>query len=386
MGRASIAERLVLALAQGIAEGRWPEGSALPSLRHLAKEINVSAPTAMKVVQLAAERGLVALRPSRPALILAGARNVAARLLGGSSSAVSDHDDDSADGQRVALLYPEIEQSLDYPMYASLRQHINVAASRKGLCFAPVPWPLKDQIAFALSLPARGYVGAVCLGTRTSYLPGLTALRNQGFPTLIINRRFRHLGLPTITADDYKPSRELALRLVRMGHRNLSMVADLLPSTNMETHEAIRGWVDGLDEAGVLEECPMPTYIVPNLGSLRQSSRTFEQLLLRPDRPTALFFFWPVWSDVLLTDPRFARFRVPDDVSLILAMPGERPLTLPNVPPLTALDYDYQRHGDCIANGMADLINGKPCTELLLLPLRLHLTESIGSPPPRSGT
>ncbi|NLX58701.1 MAG: LacI family transcriptional regulator [Phycisphaerae bacterium] len=381
MQRSSTSRRLVLAVAQGIAEGRWLCGGELPSVRSLAKEFGVSAPTAMKVIQLAAAQGLVALRPSRPALVLPDAARAARRILG--TAALPDSPRESSGAQtRVALLVPAMEPP-GYAPFASMRQHIDMEAAAKGLAFDLIHWPLKEQIPFALSLPARGYAGAVCLAMRPSYLPGLTALRNQGFPTLIINRRYRHLGLPAIAGDDYKPVRELVLRLVRMGHRNMSLVTDLLPSSNMETHDAIRGWVDGLNETGTLGTSPMPTCIVPNLEPLRRSGHVFEQLLLRPDRPTALLFYWPTWTEVLLQDPRFSRLRVPDDISLALAIPGERPPRLPDGPPLTTLDIDYQRQADCIVNRMADMIGGRSCEELLLLPLKLHLTDSLG-PPPRS--
>lgn len=380
MGNSSTSRRLVLAVAQGIAEGRWSCGDEMPPVRSLAREFGVSAPTAMKVVQLAAAQGLLVLRPNRPALIPPDAASVARRLLGTAPSvAPGSQTVANSSHRRVALLHRETE-SLEYGPYPSLLQHIELEASKHELSFELVSWPLKEQVPFVLSLPACGYAGAACLGMTPSYLPGMTALKQQRFPALIINRRFKYLGLPAVAGDDYKPARELALRLARMGHRNMSIVTDLLPSSNSGTHDSIRGWVDGLAEAGVLESCPLATYIIPNLDPLKRSDRVFEQLLLRPDRPTALLFFWPTWADVLLNDPRFSRFRVPDDISLALAIPGERPPRLEKGPPLTTLDIDYQRHGECVVSRMADIIAGKPYDEVLLLSLKLHLTESIGPP------
>ena len=382
MARSSTAEKLVFALAQGIVEGRWPPDTPLPTVLDLAKEMSISKPTAIKVVRLAAARGLVRLRPSRQALVLPDAVTVAGGLLGRHVAyPVAAPGGDGAPALRpVAMLYPDISWPL---APVALCHHLELLAERFGLRFDLLRWPLKDQTAFALSLPARGYAGAVCLSMRSLYQVGLSALRNLGFPTLIANRRFEHLGLPTITADDYKPARELALRLVSMGHRNLALVADLLPTVSMETHGTIRGWVDGLAEGGVLEQCPLPTYIIPNLPQLRQSPRTFSELLLRSDRPTALFFYWRLWPEVILKDPRFAQFRIPEDISVAVALSGERAVSLPEAPPLTTLDLDYDRMATCIIKTLIDLIDGKRCPDLLLLPLKLHLTESVGPAPKR---
>lgn len=389
MARLSAAERLVVALAQGIAEGRWPPGTPLPAVRDLALEMNISKPTAIKVVQRAAERGLVELRRNQPAMVLADAERVAGDLLSRiaplptAAPTDSPAKPDEPALKRIALLYPDIDwddRDANLPRVA-LRHHLDLLSRRAGLRLDLIPWPLKDQVTFALSLRARGYVGAVCHGMRAVYQVGMQALANQRFPTVIATRRMTQVGLPVVTADDYKLAHDLAVKLVQLGHRNLSLVTDLLPTVDMEAHPAIRGWVDALDEAGVMPQCPLATYILPDLEPVRRNPRVFAELLLRPDRPTALFFPWAVWHDVLLRDPRFAQFRVPDDISLIVGGLGDRPFSLPGSPPLSTLTHDHERMAECIIKTLLDLMTGKSCPKLLLLPMKLNLTDSVGPAP-----
>jgi DNA-binding LacI/PurR family transcriptional regulator len=378
--RVRAADRLIYVLAQGIAAGRWKPGDTLPTVRDLARETGISTPTTAKAIRLAAESGLVALHANRPATVLPDAPRIAAGML--DLPAAAPETPASSPGRtRIALLFPDVDWPLRNPPLVSLRQHLNTHAAKVGMDIELMPWPIKDQLNFALSLAARGYAGAICLGMRAFYQAGLLALATHRFPTLLVNRRYPHVPLPTITGDNYRPAYDLALRLARLGHRSVSLVADLLPNIEMEVPGVIRGWVDGLVEADLLHQCPIPVYITPHLDALMTSPRTFEQLLLRSDRPTALFFYWPVWSSVILTDPRFAEFRIPDDVSVIVAMAGERPLALPGAPPLATLDYDYDRMASCAIQMITDLIAGKPHSELLQLPLRLNLTESVGPPP-----
>lgn len=381
MGRPSSAEKMVIALAHGIAEGRWPPGKPLPSIRRLAKELELSVPTAIKVVHLAVQRGMVALRSGKPAMVLANAPHVAAELLRQVPLPPALAREDESHKTRIALLYPEKDHPLRFAPHVALARHLALAGDRAGLRFEPVAWPMKDQVPFALSLPARGFRAAALLGMHSFYRVGLAALLDQRFPAVLINRRHSCSGVPAVAGDDYKPARDLALRLIRLGHRNLSLVCEVLPTIDMQPHDALRGWIDGLAEGGVLDECPMPVHILPNFENLRKCPRTFNELLLRPDRPTALFFLFPDWMEIILNDPRFARFRVPEDISLIVSGPGERPPVLSNGSPISALDLDYQRLADCVTQNLIDLIAGRPCPQLLLLPHKLQLTDSIGPPP-----
>ncbi|NLX58810.1 MAG: substrate-binding domain-containing protein [Phycisphaerae bacterium] len=381
MTKPTATEQLLYALAQGIVEGRWLPDRRLPTSRDLAREFGVSAQAAAGAVRLAADRGLVSLRRKQPAIVLPQAAQISRELLASRPAPRLGDSRMPSGPTRIALLHPEEPWPSTEPFRVSLSQHIDVWAEKMGLVFDLVRWPLKNQVPFALSLPAQGYAGAACVYMHNHYLTGLTALRSREFPTIVINRRFPYLGLTVVTSDDYKPVRDLALRLIGMGHRNLSLVSHVLVPVTMETHPAIRGWVDGLAEGGVIEECCMPTYIIPDLPPLKQSRRIFSELLLRPDRPTALFFYWPTWLDILLTDPRFSQFRVPNDLSIVVAIAGERPLMLSNMARLTTLDLDYDRMGECIVRTMAGLIAGESCPERLLLPLKLHQTDSIGPPP-----
>jgi DNA-binding LacI/PurR family transcriptional regulator len=139
--------------------------------------------------------------------------------------------------------------------------------------------------------------------------------------------------------------------------------------------------LDGLDDEGVLRDCPLPVYILPDLPLLKQNPCAFDALLCRPDRPTALFFYCPVWADVILRDPRFARFRVPEDISLVVGMPGERFRPPHGCPPLCTLDFDYNRYAECIVEMVQGMLRGNSQTERLAVPLRWLPTESIGPPP-----
>ncbi|HOI55522.1 MAG TPA: GntR family transcriptional regulator [Phycisphaerae bacterium] len=378
-----LCEQLLIVLARDIVNGRWTADESLPTTRQLARELGVSQPTAMKLTRLLARHGLVQIHAGRSATVAPEAAKRAADLLRRREAAaplptVSRPADGPA---RVALLVPEVDWPLTSPALVSLHDHLRRIENQAGLHFEAVAWPVAGQQRVALSLPAKGYAAAVCLSLRGVYLAGVATLQQHDYPVLVVNRQFEIPGLATVTSDDYRPVREVATRLIRMGHRNMSMVADLLPTTQSNVHEAIRGWLDALDGAGILQECPMPVYIMPDVPLLRESRCVFEALLCRPDRPTALFFYWPVWADVILRDPRFADLRVPEDVSLVLGMPGERFAIPPGCPPLCTLDFDYRRYAECIVEAVRDMLQGQRLAKRLTVPLKWNSAESIGPPP-----
>jgi DNA-binding LacI/PurR family transcriptional regulator len=372
MARPSIAERTFGALRHALASGRWPAGTALPPGRRLAAVFGVSHPVIMRAVRRAAAEGLLEVLPRRPTLVRAGtqARAAATRPVGPLKRRLPD----------LALLAPEETLPITDPFYAGVIRACVNEASRRNLSARLISLPMREQVSVAQSLSARGCRAAVGIGFSTAYATALSALMESGFPVLLFNRRIPGLRVPTVRMDDYQAAQLLLDRLAALGHRNVCMVTHYLSESAPDRHNLVSGWAEGLERLGLSRSCSMPLYVLPWHPAVRHSPWLAENLLGHRERPTAIVFVRPLWTQ-LLRQVRARRIAVPRDLSLAIFYPGQQALPLRGLPPLASLDIDYRRAAECVLDLTEKMLGGNITPPSIRVPLDMRMTDSLGPCP-----
>jgi DNA-binding LacI/PurR family transcriptional regulator len=372
MERKDVADRVFEELLAHLATGHWLPGERLPPVRRLEKTFNTSHLTMLKVLRQAADQGLVAVEPRRAAVAQEGVVERAARLL-----AVRQADDGN---RRLAVLVPDRYLPLEARNVLGVTVRALVdEALRRGFAPEIVSWPLLNQVSFVQRFTGRGYAAAAAVGFLSGYLTTLHLLREQRFPVLLVMRQVPSLDLPWVIPDLYGAAQEMAKALAELGHRNLCMVGrahDTLFSRFDFQHD---GWMDYLKESGLMRSCSFPFYYV----RLYDSDLTIDPIFDHPNGPTAVVFEGGTLCAEFLAKERFARLRIPQEVSLCSFnwLPeGPRAVT---APPVTAATFEPDEMARCIVSGVETMIGGNGPPENVTVPMTLAVTGSIA--PPRVG-
>ena len=374
MGRPSIEGGVLRALLRSMAAGRWQPGQRLPGGRALAGEFRVSLRTIQKAVRRGRRYKLLRVDPRRRAIVQAGARERARRLLSRLSARPPT--------PQAAILVPEryLKHSDNAFYHTMIRLAIEQCA-RRGIRAGVVEWPLQSQIDMARSLIRRGTRAAAIIGFQPEYTASLYVLHEQGFPVMVFNRRIPGLDLPTVRLDDYAAAQQVADELASLGHRNLCLVTNFRSGFPMEGTNRDAGWLDRLGERGLLETCSVPLLVLPWTQYLRGRCPVFTRLFEMRERPTAMVFGEAPWVKDFLAERACARLRVPEEVSLVAFEPGTDVLRIRGYPPLSSAQVDLRRVAQCVAEMVESMLSGNPKPRSIRVPLKVTVTESVGPAP-----
>ncbi|MBN2582732.1 MAG: LacI family DNA-binding transcriptional regulator [Planctomycetes bacterium] len=373
MARPEVVGRILECLLRELATGHWPEGRPVAPMRALAKQWGVSQETAMAALRRAGGLGLLNVQPRHRTVVEPGA---AARAL-----EVLHETQRKAEVSRVALLVGSPLSVLEYhPFFATFRRLACERGLARRIQIEVVQWPLREQVEFARSLPARGYRAALSLGLKPVHWVGVTWMHDHGYPVVVVNRDLPGMGVSTVRGDGFAAMQQLARHLIDLGHRNLCLITHFMPGASGAGLDEAEGWMQVLEETGLGRECTMPVCVLPWEPFMRENSHPFDNIFGRRDHPTAVVFVSPMWAKQMLSDARFRRFRVPEDVSVAVLHVNDPPLTISGLPPLTHIGLNHRRLVDCVIEVLSEMLAGDLTPRRLLLPLDVTLTESIGPP------
>lgn len=365
------AERAFEGLLRRVAVGQWVAGRRLPPVRELEREFGVSHMTMLAALRLAADQGLVAVHPRRPVVVLAGAREQARRLLAGRAG--------QPESRRVALMVPDCFWPADHmPFFGDIIAAIRREAAKMDLAVQTVRWPLTDQVAFAHGLADRGFGAAFALGVRAEYLAALYVLQQQRFPVVVFNVRIPQLSLPAVTIDEYGGAQQLAAILAGLGHRNLCLVSYACDMRLVGDRHRVMGWLDYLEEAGLMNSCLMPVHYLP---PREDAIRHFVRILTSADCPTAMVFAYGLLYQRFADESAHRRIRVPEQVStatfdaIMHASEGSWRSQV------TTASIDMKRAAQCILELVEETMKGNLQPRSIRVPMHIHMTGSIGPPP-----
>ncbi|MBN2582136.1 MAG: GntR family transcriptional regulator [Planctomycetes bacterium] len=369
MARKDVTERVFEQLLGQLATGHWLPGDKLPPVRQLEKTFGTSHLTMLRVLRRAADQRLLVIEPRRAAIVQPDVIERAARLL-----AVREAGDQN---QRLAILVPDRYLPLSPGNVQTLTINAVIdEAPRHGLAAEVVEWPVLNQVSFVQRFTGQGYAAAIATAFLSGYLTALHLLEEQRFPVLLVQRQVPSLGLPWVISDLYGAAQELAGTLADMGHRNLCMIGrahDTLFSRFDFNHD---GWMDYLKESGLIRSCSFPFYYV----RLYDTDLTIDPIFDHPNGPTAVVFEGGSLCGQFLGQKRFAHMRIPEEVSLAtFNWIPDWPREIAS-PPVTAATFEPREMARCIISKVKKMIGGNLHPGNAIVPMTLHVTDSIAPP------
>src|SRR6266508_1957231 len=143
-----------------------------------------------------------------------------------------------------------------------------------------------EQEKVYLSLLDRQLVSGIILAPAPGDAEHLRPFIEHHLPIVLINRRFAHLPIPSITCDDAEASRQCVRHLIAEGRRRIAASTGL-PGIST-TQERREGYLNALREAGLTVD---PSLEVSGGATLEGGYRAMNELLQRDARPDAVFVF-----------------------------------------------------------------------------------------------
>ncbi len=167
--------------------------------------------------------------------------------------------------------------------------------------------------------------------------------------------------------------------LLSLGHRRIAAITG--PNTVPSSNKRKQGYQKALEEAGLPYD---PALLVEGDYDVRSGVECAQQLLLLPDRPTAVFCFN---DDMAIGAMQFLQqqgFKIPDDISVM----GFDDINYSEYvsPPLTTVHQPLQEIGTTCINLLIKQLKGeKPEPGARYLPFKLQIRGSTGIAPKTSG-
>ncbi|MBN2584043.1 MAG: substrate-binding domain-containing protein [Planctomycetes bacterium] len=370
MKPAPVVQTVYNLLLRRMASRDLPPGSRCPSIRELARDLKMSPPPIHAAIRAAARDHLLEVHPRRRAVVLPGADKRASRLLAEGHAAT--------ECRRLAVLIPEEYFPLrGAPFHNALARTVTRAADQRGWQCRVVRVTAKEPSRQARKI-VRQFDAAFVIEPSPMKLAILFTLAEHGFPMLSFNRQIPGIDMPVLTTDDYGASRQLGRLMASHGHKNICLFATPKHAYMEGPRSSISGWLDFLDETGLIETCTIPVFyhktssMVPLL---------LERLLNLHPPITGFVFDVPPDLAFVGSDERFRDLRIPDHVS-VAGMSSVAGIPWPSRhPPVTSFEVDWPRAGHCAVEMIDHLLSGDRHPKSIRVPLNILLTESIGPVP-----
>lgn len=169
--------------------------------------------------------------------------------------------------------------------------------------------PTDDPAAEANALSDGRVDGVLML--RDDGDAALASLVERGFPVVLFFSRTNDHRVSFVDCDNFMGGKIAGSHLVGLGHHKLGVV--LGSAQSVDSADRFHGFRSAVEAAGL----SIDHHHIARMESPLSPTNEVEAMMMRPDRPTALF----VWSDDVAFEcakvMRKLELRVPDDVSLV---------------------------------------------------------------------
>lgn len=263
--------------------------------------------------------------------------------------------------------------SLSNPVFAEAVAGINAEARSQDytLMFTSTDYTTDEEIRTVNLLLDYRVDGMILTVANPRQCPALDLLARAGVPYVLVYNQACNDGHPTVTVDNIAAGREVAQKLIDLGHRQLGIVSGRFDASDRA--DARRdGFINAVAEKGI--EAPLVLevdFVVPNLEECL--APVYADLVTAP---TALF----CPNDLLAISVIGALGRmgvdVPNDVSVI-GFDGIAVGTHLH-PTLATVVQPSHEMGRAATRQLLDRLAGKDCPKLEILPHTFRDGESTG--------
>lgn len=194
-------------------------------------------------------------------------------------------------------------------------------------------------------LPESGGDGAVIVSLHNcEFNEVVYQLKASGFPFVLVDQRLREINVPSVLADNYSGGFQVGQELLRLGHRRIAFIGDLVAAT---VQDRLNGLRDAMADAGL----PLPRSHVTDLLTVvdrmgdwsEQIDASVRRLMAEAVPPTAIFCSCDGVARPAYRTLAAMGLRVPQDVSVVGF--DDDPIAEWLSPPLTSVRQPFHEMG-----------------------------------------
>jgi len=204
--------------------------------------------------------------------------------------------------------------------------------------------------------------GLLVIAPGTHRKEELLACHRAGLRLVVVGSSWEDASLPCVDSDNINAARQAVAYLASLGHQRIMALVVNLNSPN--SRDRLIGFRNGIQECGLPLTDDSILDVSSPLGPWSQEAiRRFEEVMRKPDRPTALFGGGYLTAIRSLEQMRRLGLNVPADVSLVAfddPMSGAL-----HDPPLTTIRQPLESMGERAAHRISSAKSVVPGTELL---------------------
>ncbi len=269
----------------------------------------------------------------------------------------------------LGMLLPDITN----PFFSDMIRGAENAALERGylLLAANTDEQVERERRFVAALRSRQVDGILLAAAASKTESHLKSAVAAGVHIVCLDRTAPGLDLDAVLADNVRGAEECVRHLIRSGHSRIAIIAG--PHELHNARERLTGYRNALKEAGIRYSEDLVRQ-----GDFREEAgyRLGKELLVRRDRPTAIFVCNGVMTLGLLIAVDELAVRCPEDIAL--ATFDDLPFAHSFHPHLTAVAQPANSIGYQGANLLIDRVEGKRAGDplVLRLPPELKIRES----------
>jgi LacI family transcriptional regulator len=261
------------------------------------------------------------------------------------------------------------------PQIAQVVSSVGLATKRAGqdlfICLAA--GDPADESPTAINHLLAGICDGILIALPKTPAVSLQLIERSGVPAVLVDYAKGGTKLATVRGDNYNSAFAATQHLLDLGHRRIAFIAG--SSYSGQSAERQRGYVDALQAAGIAVD--------PSLMPCGEFERPLgqemgRQLLIRPDRPTAIFAANDEMALGVYDAARDLGLAVPGDVSLV----GFDDIPAAGYRDLTTVRESVQEIADTAVRTLLRQIETRvPTSQCIQFPNELVVRGSSGPAP-----
>jgi len=248
----------------------------------------------------------------------------------------------------IALVVPRPqgrEGQLDDPFFLELFAGISDAARDRGCDllvshFAPTSF---EDLSAAMTTSRAD--GVIFLG-QSSLHPAFNLLAQSGARFAVWGAQLPEQNYCSVGSDNLAGGRRATLHLARLGRKRIVFLGD---TEAPEVQQRVRGYLDGLDQAGLSHD---PALLVPAHFTVESSEAAVDALLARGEAFDGIVAASDLIALGAIRSLLHAGLAVPEDISVIGY--DDVPFARYSRPALTTINQDTARAGRLLVSKLLD--------------------------------
>lgn len=199
------------------------------------------------------------------------------------------------------------------PFFSEIIRGIEVTAASHGylVLIGDCAHQNQQEKTFLDLIITKQIDGMLLLGSRLPF--GASKEEQRNLPPIVMANEFApELELPTVHIDNLTAAFNAVSYLQKLGHKRIACIAG--PEEMPHCHYRLQGYVQALRRNGIEVD---PYYIARGNFTFEAGAEAVEQLMTRPQPPTAIFCHTDVMALGAISGAKRRGLRVPEDLSIM---------------------------------------------------------------------